>query len=112
MLELTQTHYIAILNFLAVIIVASINIRSNKKHNAKTVLKDLLSEKVDKLVCDPAMKRVGKAIDEIKEDCKTQNKVVTEQGKSMAGIEQGMGFIIGRMNGDWDSIKNTGLNLG
>lgn len=113
-MEVTQIHYIgigAILNFAGIMVVTWINIKSNKKHNAKTALTALLDEKVAKTVCDPAMKRIGTQIDEIKDDNKSKSQELTEQGKCLSGLEKGVSFIIGRMNGNYDNIKNTGLDL-
>jgi len=114
-MEPVQLHYIFLvagLNFLGILIVTYLNIASNKKHNTKEALKELMDEKVNKAVCDPAMKRIGLQIDEIKTDCKEQKKTSAKHVKTMSDMNNGLAFIVGRMNGDWDSIKNTGLNLG
>ena len=103
-----QTYYIilaGLINFLGVLIVTGINLNSNKKHSFKKSLDALFDEKVNKTVCDPAMRRIGSQIDEIKD-------VNKNQALCIRGLENGMSFMVGKMGGNYDQIKNTGLNLG
>lgn len=95
----------ALFNFLGILIITAINISSNKRHNSKQALKELFDEKVNRSECNPAMQRMGRQIDKLEE-------ADIDHSKCIHGLERGMAFVVGKMNGNYDAIKNTGLNLG
>lgn len=105
---MTEAHYIIMaagLNFLGILIITYINISSNKKNNSKKALADLIASKVDKAQCTPAMQRVGGQVDKLEGR-------VSKSEDCVHGLEKGMAFIVGKSGGNYNQIKNTGMNLG
>jgi len=92
-----------LINFLGMFLIAWYNIAHNKKHNAKTSLKKIIAEKVDKEDCIPAMHRVGKEIDRLE-------KINGKHDNSIHGLEVGMAYLVGKSGGDYNQLKKNGGN--
>lgn len=60
-----------------------------------------INHKVDKENCAPAMRRIGKQIDDL-------DTVNDKQDESIRGLEVGMAFLVGKMGGDYNEIKRNG----
>ena len=97
------------MTFAGILIITIINIKSNRNNEHKKShridLKEELNSKVSQKIYDSAMKRIGIQVD-------TNTEEIKDKSKSIHKLENGMAFMVGKMGGNWKTIKDTGLDLG